>query len=183
MHFGRAIGRRCSWRSGNTGGRHTFASSGNGGISHLSGPIGIIDNFVAVSRAGLPLALWFTILVNVNLAIFNLLPLPVLDGGQMLFATITKLRGRALPVNFIAAAQSVFLVLLLSMVAYVTLFSDVPRIFRESRAAERAAAERADHPGGDACQRRRRTVPVGRPPHERGRKFLALPGHAHADAH
>ena len=102
------------------------------GISHLQGPIGIIDNFVAVSRAGLPLALWFTILVNVNLAIFNLLPMPVLDGGQMLFATIGRLRGRPLPVNFIATAQSVFLVLLFSMVLYVSVF-DVRRIVRDAR--------------------------------------------------
>lgn len=112
------------------------------GLSHLSGPIGIIDNFVAVSRAGLPLALWFTILVNVNLAIFNLLPIPVLDGGQMLFATIGRLRGRPLPVSFIMTAQSVFLVLLFSMVLYVSVF-DVRRIVRDvkaDRAAEAAAA-------------------------------------------
>jgi regulator of sigma E protease len=103
------------------------------GISHLSGPIGIIDNFFAVSRAGLPLALWFTILVNVNLAIFNLLPMPVLDGGQMLFATIGRLRGRPLPVSFIMTAQSVFLVLLFSMVLYVSVF-DVRRIVRDVKA-------------------------------------------------
>lgn len=101
--------------------------------SHLSGPIGIIDNFIAVSRAGLPLALWFTILVNVNLAIFNLLPMPVLDGGQMLFATIGQLRGRPLPVNFIMTAQSVFIVLLFSMVLYVSVF-DVRRIVRDAKA-------------------------------------------------
>ncbi|MSU48640.1 MAG: RIP metalloprotease RseP [Opitutus sp.] len=112
------------------------------GLSHLSGPIGIIDNFVAVSRAGLPLALWFTILVNVNLAVFNLLPIPVLDGGQMLFATIGRLRGRPLPGNFIMTAQSTFIVLLFSMVLYVSFF-DVRRIVRDvkdQRAAEAAAA-------------------------------------------
>ena len=117
-------------------------------FSHMSGPIGIIDNFVAVSRAGLPLALWFTILVNVNLAIFNLLPIPVLDGGQMLFATIGRLRGRPLPVNFIATAQSVFLVLLLSMVIYVSVF-DVRRIVRDvsaDRAADAQQAKKADAP-------------------------------------
>jgi regulator of sigma E protease len=113
------------------------------GISHLSGPIGIIDNFFAVSRAGLPLALWFTILVNVNLAIFNLLPMPVLDGGQMLFATIGRLRGRPLPLSFIMTAQSVFLVLLFSMVLYVSVF-DVRRIVRDVK-AERAI-EAADSP-------------------------------------
>lgn len=119
------------------------------GFSHLSGPIGIIDNFVAVSRAGLPLALWFTILVNVNLAVFNLLPIPVLDGGQMLFATIGRLRGRPLPVSFIMTAQSVFLVLLFSMVLYVSVF-DVRRIVRDAkdqRAAEAAAAPAQPAPG------------------------------------
>jgi regulator of sigma E protease len=105
--------------------------------SHLSGPIGIIDNFFAVARAGLPLALWFTILVNVNLAVFNLLPIPVLDGGQMLFATIGRLRGRPLPVNFVMTAQSVFLVLLFSMVLYVSVF-DVRRKVRDVK-ADRAA--------------------------------------------
>ncbi len=119
------------------------------GLSHLSGPIGIISNFVDVSRAGLPFALWFTILVNVNLAIFNLLPIPVLDGGQMLFATIGRLRGRPLPVNFIATAQSVFVVLLFSMVLYVSVF-DVRRIARDvkaDRAAESAAKAEAAPPG------------------------------------
>ena len=120
------------------------------GISHMIGPIGIIDSFFAVSRAGLPLALWFTILVNVNLAIFNLLPMPVLDGGQMLFATIGRLRGRPLPVSFIMTAQSVFLVLLFSMMLYLSVF-DVRRIVRDvksERGTETAAP--AQPPGSPA---------------------------------
>lgn len=111
------------------------------GLSHLSGPIGIISSFVDVSKAGLPFALWFTILVNVNLAIFNLMPVPVLDGGQMLFATIGRLRGRSLPVNFIMTAQSVFLVLLFSMVLYVSFF-DVRRIVRDNKIETTAPAKR-----------------------------------------
>ena len=108
-------------------------------LTHVVGPIGMISNIVDFSRAGLPFALWFTILVNVNLAIFNLLPLPVLDGGQMLFATIGRLRGRALPVNFVLTAQSVFLVLLFSLMLYVSFFVDIPRIARDMK-AERAEA-------------------------------------------
>lgn len=107
------------------------------GITHLSGPIGIIKNFVDVSRAGLPFALWFTIVVNVNLAILNLLPVPVLDGGQMLFATIARLRGRALPANFIVATQSVFFVLIFAMIGYISFAADIPRIVRDAK-AERA---------------------------------------------
>ena len=117
------------------------------GISHMIGPIGIIDSFFAVSRAGLPLALWFTILVNVNLAIFNLLPMPVLDGGQMLFATIGRLRGRPLPVSFIMTAQSVFLVLLFSMMLYLSVF-DVRRIVRDVKSERGAEAAAPAQPSG-----------------------------------
>ena len=100
--------------------------------------MGIVRVLHTAAEIGIRAVFMITILLNVNLAIFNLLPLPVLDGGQMLFATIGRLRGRALPVNFIMAAQSVFFVLLLSMVAYVTIFSDVPRMIRESRATDAA---------------------------------------------
>jgi len=102
------------------------------GISKLSGPIGIGKIYWDASEAGIRYVLWIAILVNVNLAIFNLLPIPVLDGGHMLFATIGKLRGRALPGNFIAATQSAFMILLLTMILYVSVF-DVKRIARDVR--------------------------------------------------
>ena len=102
------------------------------GLSKVSGPVGIVHIFHAAVEAGLRTVLRITILINVNLAILNLLPVPVLDGGQMFFATIARLRGRALPVNFIVAAQSVFMVLLVSMVLYISIF-DVRRWSRDSR--------------------------------------------------
>lgn len=95
-------------------------------VSNLSSPIGIISSFFDLAKEGMPFVLWFTIIVNVNLAIFNLLPIPVLDGGHILFATIAKLRGRALPSDFVATTQSVFMVLLLSMMLYVG-YRDVRR--------------------------------------------------------
>jgi len=116
------------------------------GISKLSGPVGIGRIYWDASKAGIRYVLWMAILVNVNLAIFNLLPIPVLDGGHMLFATIGKLRGRALPVNFIATAQSIFIVLLFSMMIYVTVFGDIRRWARDIKAdtqAREAATERA----------------------------------------
>jgi regulator of sigma E protease len=107
------------------------------GISKLTGPIGIARIFHTAAEIGPRAVFLFTILINVNLAVFNLLPIPVLDGGQILFATIGKLRGRALPMNFIMAAQSVFMVLLFSMVIYVSFF-DVRRLVRDVQ-ADRAA--------------------------------------------
>jgi len=120
------------------------------GLSKLSGPVGIGKIYWDAAQAGIRYVLWIAIVVNVNLAIFNLLPIPVLDGGHMLFATIGKIRGRALPVNFIATAQSVFIVLLFSMILYVSVF-DVKRIVRDNRdepppKARTAAPEKAAEP-------------------------------------
>ena len=118
------------------------------GVRHLSGTLGMIDNYVEVARAGMPFVLWFTIVVNVNLAILNLLPVPVLDGGHMLFATIARLRGRALPSSFVMATQSVFFVLIFAFIGYVTIFVDIPRIARE-RAQE--AATPPSHPATNSA--------------------------------
>ena len=79
------------------------------------------------------------ILVNVNLAIFNLLPVPVLDGGQILFATIGRIRRRELPASFIIATQSAFMVLILSLILYVSFF-DVQRWARDVKADRSEAA-------------------------------------------
>jgi regulator of sigma E protease len=102
------------------------------GLSKVSGPVGIVHNFHMAAEAGLRTVLRLTILINVNLAILNLLPIPVLDGGQIVFATIGRLRGRSLPANFIMTTQSVFVVLILSLVVYISFF-DVKRWSRDAR--------------------------------------------------
>jgi regulator of sigma E protease len=109
------------------------------GVSKLSGPVGIIRIFRATADSDIRLVLWFTILINVNLAIFNLLPIPVLDGGHMLFATIERLRSRALPADLIVTTQGVFMVLLFSLILYVSVF-DVKRWVRDAQ-ADRAEAQ------------------------------------------
>lgn len=109
------------------------------GPSKLSGPIGIARALHQQAQWDIRRALWFVILVNVNLAIFNLLPIPVLDGGQILFATIGRIRRRELPANFIMATQSAFFVILMSLIVYVSFF-DVKRWARDSRAERPAPA-------------------------------------------
>ena len=114
------------------------------GLSKLSSPIGIAYRVTQFAKVDIRLVLWFVILVNVNLAIFNLLPIPVLDGGHMFFATLAKIRGKEIPFNVIATIQGVFMVLLLAMVFYVGVF-DVRRIARDKsdEAQARAAVEKA----------------------------------------
>lgn len=109
------------------------------GPSKLSSPVGIARAFYEQAQWDIRRVLWFTILVNVNLAIFNLLPIPVLDGGQMLFATINRFRRRDLPPNFVMAMQSAFFVMLMSLILYVG-YHDVRRLARDLR------AEHADAP-------------------------------------
>ena len=104
------------------------------GPSKLSGPIGMARELRRQAQWDFRAVLAFTILINVSLAVLNLLPIPVLDGGQMLFATIGRLRGRALPINFVSATQSIFMVLILSLMLYVTIFGDLRRLLRDSSA-------------------------------------------------
>jgi regulator of sigma E protease len=101
------------------------------GPRHLAGPAGIARFFHAASTIDWRLAVWVAVLVNINLAILNLLPLPVLDGGHMLYATIAKLRGKPLPSSFVAATQSMFIILLLMFMVYVT-FHDISRWVRDA---------------------------------------------------
>ena len=88
----------------------------------MSGPVGIVDHLSVFAKIGFKKLLWFVVFVNVNLAILNLLPIPVLDGGHMLFATIEKLRGRPLPIAFLERTQLVFIALIFSFMLYVTFF-------------------------------------------------------------
>lgn len=91
-------------------------------LRNMSGPVGIVDHLSVFAKIGFKKLLWFVVFVNVNLAILNLLPIPVLDGGHMLFATVEKLRGRPLPIAFLERTQLVFIALIFSFMLYVTFF-------------------------------------------------------------
>jgi regulator of sigma E protease len=112
------------------------------GIKHMSGPVGIASQIQEAARLGIVFVLGLMIYVNISLAVLNLLPIPVLDGGHILFATIAKLRGKPLPVRFVMTAQSICMVLLLSMILYVTTRDVRRKFFPPSRPpAKEAPAE------------------------------------------
>lgn len=66
------------------------------------------------------MALWFTCLLNVNLAILNLLPIPVLDGGHILFALWELITRRRVNPRFMAVIISFFAVLLIGAILYMS---------------------------------------------------------------
>ena len=103
------------------------------GIRNLSGPVGISYTLYVISQIGILEVLSIVVLINVNLAILNLLPIPVLDGGHMAFATISKLRGKPIPANIVASAQGAFMLIFLMIFVYVTFF-DVGRVKRNESA-------------------------------------------------
>jgi regulator of sigma E protease len=114
------------------------------GISNLSGPVGIGYTLYVISQIGILEVLSIVVLINVNLAILNLLPIPVLDGGHMAFATIARLRGRPVPPNIVASAQGAFMLVFLMIFVYVTFF-DFGRVRRNESAiseAEQASLQR-----------------------------------------
>ena len=114
------------------------------GINNLSGPVGIGYTLYVISQIGLLEVLSIIVLINVNLAILNLLPVPVLDGGHMAFATYAKLRGRPASPTFVASAQGLFMLLFLTVFVYVTFF-DIGRVSRNESAiteAEQSVSQR-----------------------------------------
>jgi regulator of sigma E protease len=96
------------------------------GAKDLSGPVGILSILAAQVNTDYRLALNFLVLLNMNLAIINLLPIPVLDGGHILMAIIEKIRRRPLSIKFVESVTTGFFVLLMSFMLYVTFF-DIKR--------------------------------------------------------
>jgi regulator of sigma E protease len=97
---------------------------------HLSGPVGIMRIYYLLfeSPDGWRLALWFSVVLNVNLALLNLLPIPVLDGGHIMLAIIESIRRKPINVRVLEIVQSGFAFLIIGYMLYVTFFDvqDLP---------------------------------------------------------
>ena len=98
------------------------AKNSNVGIQHLSGPVGIghaMFGFIRTDEA-MRRILWFMVVLNINLAIMNMLPLPVLDGGHIVLAIGEQLMGRPVQLRLLEIIQTGFVVVLLSLFVYIT---------------------------------------------------------------
>jgi regulator of sigma E protease len=94
------------------------------GVQQLSGPVGIMRVYYLLFQnpMGWQLALWFSVVLNVNLAIMNLLPLPVLDGGHILLALIEWICGHPIHQKTLEVVQSAFAMLLIGAMLYISFF-------------------------------------------------------------
>ncbi len=95
---------------------------------NLAGPVGIFTISYAVTQFGIGTLLYFLAMISINLAILNVFPVPVLDGGHLLFLGIEKIKGSPVSIKTQVAAQTIGLVLLLGMAVFVTI-NDITRLF------------------------------------------------------
>ena len=79
----------------------TLADAFRGTISYkeFSGPVGIGSVAIQAGREGITYFIYFMAVVSVSLAVLNFLPLPVVDGGYVVFLLIEKVRGKPLPLK------------------------------------------------------------------------------------
>lgn len=99
----------------------------NVGVENVSGPVGIIDAGMNQARLGLPDLLYFLAFLSINLAVLNFLPLPLVDGGHMVFLLIEKIKGKPLSIKTQMISMMVGLALIVLCFLYVT-FQDVSRL-------------------------------------------------------
>ena len=97
--------------------------------NNISGPIGIAEVAGQTFAAGFTPYLSFLALLSVSLGVINLFPLPIFDGGHVVFAVAELLRGRPLPPEWMQKAQMIGIVLIL-MLLFLALYNDIVRMLK-----------------------------------------------------
>jgi regulator of sigma E protease len=101
--------------------------SGAASTSNLSGVVGIAQVANATAHLGLPWFLEFLGAVSLSLAVLNLLPIPVLDGGHLLYYLIELLKGSPVSERTMIAGQYIGLALLFTLMG-LAFYNDIHRI-------------------------------------------------------
>jgi regulator of sigma E protease len=102
--------------------------TGQASIKNLSGPITIADAAGRTASIGLVQFVKFLAIVSISLGVLNLLPIPVLDGGHLLFFLFEAIKGSPLSEELMMQGQRIGLAILLSLMA-VAFYVDLSRLF------------------------------------------------------
>ncbi len=99
-------------------------------LQHMSGPVMMLRIYYVMfeNKEGWRMALWFSVVLNVNLALLNLLPIPVLDGGHIMLAVIEGVRRRPVNTRVLEVVQTACAVLIIGFMVYIAFF-DVEDLF------------------------------------------------------
>ena len=94
----------------------------------LSGPVGMVSIIHDNQSQGLLFFFYLLSFISLNLALFNMLPLPALDGGRILFVIIRMITGKAISDQMEGMVHAVGMVLLIGLMVFVT-WNDIVRLF------------------------------------------------------
>ena len=103
--------------------------TGNGNLSTLSGPVGIVGVVGDAAKFGFIYLLSFTALISINLAVINLVPFPALDGGQLLFILIEKIKGSRINPKVANTLNMVGFGILMLLMVVIT-YHDIVKIIK-----------------------------------------------------
>jgi regulator of sigma E protease len=112
-----------------------FEPKGQISVQQLGGAVMIIRVYSNLfeDEDGWRRVLWFSVILNVNLALLNMLPLPVLDGGHIMLSLIEVIRRRPVSARLLNTIQSGFAVLIIGFMVYIAFF-DTGDWLRSARA-------------------------------------------------
>ncbi len=102
--------------------------AGDVSVKNISGPIGIATYAGDSAQAGLGVFLSFLAVVSISLAIINLMPIPLLDGGQILYQLAEWVKGSPLSERALIVGQQIGMLFLIVLMSFV-IFNDLTRIF------------------------------------------------------
>ena len=102
--------------------------TGEASLSDVSGPVGMVELVHETSSSGMRYFLILVALISVNLAIMNMLPLPALDGGRIIFVLISWITGKKISERVESAVNMAGFAFLIFLMLLVT-FSDITKLF------------------------------------------------------
>ena len=105
--------------------------TGGFSINSLSGPVGVVQAIGQSASSGFGSLLFLTGYISANLGFMNLLPIPALDGGKVIFLLIELIRGKAVDEKLEMKLSLIGISLLFGLMLYVTVFGDLARILNK----------------------------------------------------
>lgn len=95
----------------------------------LMGPVGILDLLREYFKLGVNYFLFLISLISIALALANILPIPALDGGKLVFLTIEAIRKKPVNQKIEQNITGIFFILLILLMIFITIKFDIPRVF------------------------------------------------------
>ena len=105
-----------------------FSIFRKGSLENIGGPIMLFSETIKGAGKGIKVFLFLLAFISVNLAVLNLIPLPILDGGQALFYTIEAIIRRPLPEQVKIYIHYACWIAILILIIFIS-FKDIARIF------------------------------------------------------